>query len=96
MTELKPPLDPSIHSELHANVGIVPVPDYRMASYVLANFHPVRGDYVASLEDLMFTYEAALSIRTGRIERMIGNAILESLEMQKPYIVEGLRLPDGE
>ena len=88
---LKPPLDAQVHTELHRQVSMVPVPHYLMAEYVLKNFMPVRDDYMASLEDLMFSFHESTKLaRVGHIERQVGHLVVEALEAQRPFIQEGL------
>lgn len=86
-----PQLEEDVHIALHKEVPIVPVPSFWMGEYVLRLYRPVRGDYLASIEDLMFCFEAAAeSPRAAGLDEDVARLIVNSLEMQRPFIQEGL------
>lgn len=88
---LQPRLDTDSHRELHRNLASVPLPDHFMAARVLRLFRPVINNHLETIDNLMFAFdEAARHPRAGSVERQVGHLIIESLEIQLPYIKEGL------
>ena len=93
---LKIPLDTVVHGELHKNVSMVPVPGHAMADRIRRNFEPVVRDYIASHENLIRTIEEASGYyKTSSIERELGGLIVVALLEQKPFLVEGLIVPEA-
>lgn len=88
---LIPLIEHDPHKDLHRAIATVPVMDHFMAERVLANFSPVRNNYLATMDDLMFCIEDAMQHpRVNIIERGIGELVIAAIDMQKPYIKEGL------
>jgi hypothetical protein len=88
---LIPYIEHDPHKELHRAVATVPVLDHFMAERVLANFSPVRNDYLATMDELMFCIEDAMQHpRVKVIERGIGELAIAAIDLQKPFIKEGL------
>ncbi len=77
------------HTALHNEVTIVPSLDRYTAARVLRDYVPHRGDYVRSVEDLMFTIEDALKHpRTTAIEISNAQVAVYALELQLPFLKE--------
>lgn len=93
---LKPPLDIDVHNELHRDVPMVPAPSYTMAERINKNFVPVLFDYVASLDNLAIAIERTIEHpKLSLLERELGELMLTSIIGQRPYLVEGLILPEA-
>jgi hypothetical protein len=91
---LRPPIDAESHRELHKEYAVVPVPCHFMADRVERYFKPVEGDYMKSLDNLIAAFdEAAHYHKTRALERQVGELIVHALEVQRPYIEDGLWLP---
>ena len=88
---LIPPVEYEPHERLHRAVGIVAVMDYITANKVLKLYEPYPGDYIRSIEMLMFTMEAvAKSPRVPAIETGIVELAIAGIDAQLPFIREGL------
>lgn len=88
---LKPRIDTDVHTILHNEVVMVPVPDMHMAQRVRRDFEPVPGDYLASIDAYCFAIqEAQRCAKAGELERRIGDLVIMAVQMQKPFINEGL------
>ena len=88
---LIPYIEHEAHKELHRTVATVPVMDHYMGVRVLATFSPVDGDYLATMDNFMFSIEDAMQHpRVGIIERGLGELVIAAIELQKPFIKEGL------
>ncbi len=88
---LKVPITLETHAEIHRQVATVPVLDHYTADRVLRDFHPVRGDYLATISDLMFCIDEAIKHPKSRIiERGIGELAIAAFEIQIPLIKEGM------
>ena len=92
---LKPPLDTDYHNELHKEVPFVPVPSYTMAERIQKNFVPVLHDYIGSMDNLIKAVEiTANHPKAHLLERELGELMLVSLLGQRPFVIEGLILPE--
>ena len=88
---LKPLLDDEVHLALHKAVYGIPVPDWDMSQSILSHFEPSVGDYVRSLDNLLTAVENTKHDRhTNVIQRELGQVVLHSIELQRPFIIEGL------
>lgn len=91
---LIPRIEHDPHAEIHKAVSIVPVLDYHMARRVLKEFYQVPNDYMATMDNLLFAVEEAMhNPKAGEIERGLGKLFIASIELQKPFIKEGLITP---
>lgn len=82
------------HTALHDEVALVPPLDRFMANRVLNDFEPVRGDYIASMEELMRSIERAIKHpRSQEIERMNAEVAIYAIESQIPFVREHIILP---
>lgn len=85
------PLDEQTHRELHREIPTIPLLSPQMGMLVLREFEPVQGNYVASMYALMGTIgEAIKHPRAKPIEKAIGELTIDALELQIPYMQEGL------
>lgn len=88
---LIPKLEVIGHTALHDTVALVPPLDRFTANRVLKDFEPVRGDYIASAEELMRSIEREIKHpRVGEIEIMNATVAIHAIEMQLPFIREHL------
>lgn len=91
---LIPPIDGEIHGMLHDAVSGVPPLTYHVARAALSDFVPVRDDYVGSLDSLITSIDkAARGPRIDHIQRSIAGLSVHALELQRPFIAEGLVIP---
>lgn len=89
----KPPLEDQPHIQLHRDIATVPLLDQYTAQRVHSMFVPVEGDYIGTLYSLVRTIDEALKHhRVTELERGVGQLTMQALEMQVPYIREGLYL----
>lgn len=85
------PIAADAHKEIHREIAIVPVLDHFTAERVLKNFYPVRNDYIASANELMFSIDEAIrSPKAREIEVALGQLVIHAIELQLPIIKEGL------
>lgn len=90
---LIPPLDVDAHDELHRSVQYVPTLGKHMMALVKRDYIPLKGDYIGSLEELMFTLdEVSRDHRVTELEAAVGQLTIQALEQQLPYIRDGLIL----
>lgn len=90
-----PPLIPSIprevHNEIHANCPPVPLLGYHALARTLSSYVPLWGDTLGSMDNLMFAMEEAQSHpRAHAIERDLAELAIQAVDLQRPYIREGL------
>jgi hypothetical protein len=92
-TWLKVPLDTLSHTALHRAVSVVPLPDRHTIQRVASDFIPVRGDYLASMEALIESIDkSSLHHRTQPLERDLACLAMRAIELQMPFVAEGLEL----
>ena len=76
-----------LHRELHRNCPPVPVPSHHALQFIISRFEPVRGDVLASMDNLMLTIEESTKRpRMHHIERALAELTIWGLEAQKPYL----------
>lgn len=86
---LIPPLIVLGHIALHDEISVVPVLDRFTAQRVNRDFVPHRGDYIRSVENLMFAIDDALKHpKTRAIEIENAQVAIHALELQLPFIKE--------
>ena len=78
------------HRELHRAVSSVLVPNIYMARHMLANYSP-QGDVFRNIDELSRVAESATNhYRATEIDKQLGGLIVMSLQLQKPFIREGI------
>lgn len=78
------------HGELHNALASVPVPDRFMAGRILRNFESGSGA-LQNIDNFCFAVEEARTHhKTQAIERGVGLLIIDAMEIQKPFILDGL------
>ena len=88
---LRVPLDSLAHSALHKAVSVVPLPDRHTIQRVASDFVPVRDDYVATMEALMNSIDkGSKHYRTQPLERDLACLTMRAIELQIPFIEDGL------
>lgn len=92
---LIPPLDLEVHDELHAKVPYVPSLGRYAMALIRRDFEPIHGDYVNSVYSLITTMDDVSKMpQTSRLETEAMHVAAHALEMQIPYIKQGLVLPE--
>lgn len=92
---LIPHLDREVHEAKHADVAFVPLLGRFTLQRVVKDYRAVQGDYVGSLDELISTIDATRRVNTlPADERRYSEATIDALERSRPYVVEGLVLPD--
>lgn len=85
------PLDEQTHRELHVDIPALPLLSPNTAQSVLKEFRPVKGNYVATIFALMEAVgDANRHPRATPIEKEIGGLLINGLELQLPFIQDGL------
>lgn len=88
---LIPPIGIDYHDNIHQAVGMVAVPNHMMANTILKHFEPVVGDYLATMDALMFAIQDTIKpYRYSSIEYNLGRVIIQGIEEQKPFVEWGL------
>lgn len=89
---LQPPLYDPPHMELHRqNPGGVPVPGDVMARQILRKLIVAPGDYVGTVDRYIRAIDEVCHQRsTDPIQRGIGELMMQAVELQRPFIKEGL------
>lgn len=89
--ELIPPLEKAAELACHKAVAIVPVPSPQSAFFIARNYEPVKGNYVASMFAYVSTLEDAIKHpKASTLERALTALTAQAVEMQIPYVKEGL------
>lgn len=87
----KPPLEDAPHIALHKEIATVPLLDQYTAQAVHREFYPVEGDYIGTLYSLVRTIDQALKHpKVSDLQREVGHLTMMALELQVPFIREGL------
>lgn len=87
---LMPLMDRDVHNELHRNVPTVPLLGHVALYRVARDFKPT-GDTFESMDRLMSAIEAAgRNPKSHPFEREIGALTVRAIDMQRPYIKEGI------
>lgn len=83
-------MDSEVHRELHREVPLVPLLGYYGVMAVEREFSKGR-DYLGTVDNLMSALDkTSHNERLSRIERSLSSLALESVEMQRPFIEDGL------
>lgn len=89
------PLDREVHEAKHNAIAFIPTLGRCVLSIVAREFRPINGDYVASLDELIMTINRATKRCNVRPdERHYAEYTIDALERERPFVVEGLVLPD--
>lgn len=89
--ELIPKMDNDVEIELHRNITAVPILPDCIAGLVLANFEPVRGDTLKSVDNLLFSLaRVALHYRDRELEHKMVELTMLGVDLQRPYVREGM------
>lgn len=92
---LIPPLDREVHEAKHDAIAFVPPLGRFVLSIVVRDYQPTPRDYVASLDGLISTInDTTHDRRLPADERRYAGATIDALERSRPFIVEGLVLPE--
>lgn len=85
------PIRHDVHNELHREIKTMPVPSYDQGNSVLGIYRDNPDDHIRSVYNLMRAFEQAIGHpRVRENERMMGQFAVHTLEIQLPYIKEGL------
>jgi hypothetical protein len=88
---LKPGLDSDIHNSLHAACGFVPAFNYVFASQVFTRFIDRPNNPNIAVENLLFAIDDVVhNRRLKQVEKQVGELAIISIEMQRPFIKDGL------
>ena len=88
---LIPLLHPTIHQTIHESLASVPLPDRYAQRNIWMGFEPVENDYLGSIDNLLFSIEAANKHpRTSRLDKQLTYLAMCAIELQKPLVKEGL------
>jgi len=90
-TMLIPPLDRDVHEALHRDCPIVPAMGYHAIVRTVGTFRAVPGDYLGTMDNLFQSIEQACNHPAVKsIEYDLGGLVIGAIEMQKPFIRDGL------
>ena len=88
--QLIPRIDRRVHEHIHDTLHVVPLLPHAIARNVLRNFEP-RTDHLSSIDALIRTIDCASRCpHADYMERTISGLVIEALEIQRPFIKEGL------
>lgn len=91
---LIPPLDREVHEAKHDAVAFVPPLGRFVLTVVVRDYKPIQGDYIASLDRLVSTIGATTMDRRLPVdERRYAEHTIDALERSRPFVVEGLVIP---
>lgn len=91
MEGLVVPLDHATHAALHETLETVPSPSYRLGNLAMQLYRDNPDDHVRSVTNLMRSFdEASRNPRLKRMEYEVGQLIVACLEIQLPFIREGM------
>ena len=89
------PLDREVHEAKHDAIAFVPPLGRFTLTIVVRDFVPTQGDYLASLDSLVDTIDATThDRRLPADERKYAEFTIDALERSRPFIAEGLVLPE--
>jgi len=92
---LIPHLDREVHEAKHDAVAFVPLLGRFTLQRVVKDYRAIEGDYVGSLDGLISTIDSTRRVNTlPEDERRYSEATIDALERSRPYVVEGLVIPD--
>lgn len=92
---LKPVIDRDVHNELHRNCPPVPLLGYHALRRTMKLWEPGETP-LRSLANLTEAIDASTRTpRAHRLERELAYLTIQALDLQAPYISEGLLRPRG-
>ena len=92
---LIPPLDRVVHEAKHDAVAFVPPLGRFTLAIVARDYKATPRDYVASLDGLISTIDDTThDRRLPADERRYAGATIDALERSRPFVVQGLVLPE--
>lgn len=84
------PLDVDTHNELHKSVTHVPVLGYYGIVAVQKEFYRGRT-HIDTIDNLLFALESLQEhLRLSDLDKALAGIALQAVEIQRPFIVEGL------
>jgi hypothetical protein len=87
---LIPKIDSEVHTALHKEVSVVPLPDYNILNRISKEYRPF-GDHIMAMNGLMVVIQENLRRpRVDHIQRALGELTMHAIELQIPFIREGL------
>lgn len=90
---LIPLLDRSVHEDLHRYCPAVPMLGVYALQHVARTFQP-SSDTFQSIDNLMLAIErAADHPKAHQIERELAYIAIDAIDLQRPFIKEGIVLP---
>lgn len=88
--ELIPLMDIEVHEELTKNCPVVPLLGYKALQLVVAEFRPT-GETLSTLDKLLMAInEVCSNPNIHYLERQLGQLAMDSLEIQIPYLKDGI------
>lgn len=84
---LIPRIERPLHERIHIDLPIVPLLGYHALQLTLETFEPVHST-IKTIDNLAFAIETAIKHpRTHPIERDLGELAIESIMLQREYLV---------
>jgi len=84
------PIDRDVHNEIHRNVSQVPILGYYGILAVNREFYRGRT-HLDTVDNLLFALEKTSEYeRLSDIDRSLASIALQAVEIQRPFIIEGL------
>lgn len=91
LPQLIVPLHDDEHNALHQAISTIPLLDHNTARRVQKDYLPIRDDYIGSMFSLMSCISDAIRHpRVGEIERGLAQLAVHAVELQLPFIREGM------
>lgn len=88
---LRIPMRRDVEDQLHKEIACVPVPNDALGRSILHYYHDNPLDHIDSLYNFIHaTQEAMTRPNVRRVEFELGSLIIQSIEMQMPFIKEGI------
>lgn len=90
---LVPTIERRVHEDLHAHCPAVPLLGYHTLVRVNKLWYPQRNT-LQSMDELVYAIdEATQHPQTHEIERGVAKLAIQAIELQRPFIEEGLVIP---
>lgn len=91
---LIPSLPREVHEDLHQNCPAVPPLGYYALVRVAKLWYPSRNT-LQSMDELTYAVGEAIQHPSAHEqERKLGNLVIEGINLQRPFIEDGLAIPD--
>lgn len=86
-----PPLHAESERLIHAEIAVVPLLDPVSAIHVRKNFEPVEGNFVETMYNFVQAVETTIKHpKSSTLQRALGALTAQAVEMQIPYVQDGL------